>query len=987
MRKTPRTRAQTDDGAYTMLLPVGAPSPPPEPDAGRLARGRVQKGRIAKSDGLSRSDGFQSKKGDFTGSPIFEVKSAVPLDDDLAMVSTKSQGAAARVLLALPPEGAELPVIADPPMTADPPLMFHSEEEQKSTKSSMSKRLTSLKASLRSLPLFPHKPEKAKSDEESLPPKRQGRLHAGPTSPKNIRSEDPKPAQGMALAIDQQSLSASKDGWGSPSSPKPGRVPSRDLPSPPSTSRFRTPSKEAPSPSSSGRMQPPPPSPPSSPSPPSPTRVVKETGAPASPARAVKDMGSTMGSPMGSPMGPTMGPTLSHPSSPSKARAQSKEERKPVPPSTPSKAPNGSVKDGAPSPVRRLSQLCVRGWTQGKKDDVAEILRKDEDWEQQERVMQYQDDLKTALELQARGQAIELKPMTAAEEKEQLELERQIQENGLAGKDALAFLLSAKLGSLDDAFQYMDTANRGDSFAFVSWHTGLLVLRIDPNKIAGMSVKQSFQRISQGKSEISKAAWEEYFADWDDSAFTGKRRRRQALKPKLPQVPKVEKPPEPPPPEKPPTPEKKPEVNKLKKATMKLALLSRLQKEEEEEDEETIRGQAMEELSSLHPDQSVKLSNLSRKKRAIHLQVARELNLWSSQGSSLLVMREGPISQKLRQDVLELPLCSGIRLRAKKAGPGLVLLGRTLAEAENLRISKAIGPCPNATQELVLPKFSLAARSLVDVDEEDGYDVDIFNDRGSAPEVEEVLRSQLADLPLKAMYEFPAAVGQDFRDCAVRVCKEYGYDIIGVSGFQERVVVGNLKESVRHLHAELAEGVQPGFVQFSNDISRLEKEVIRREARLKGYIVVEDEAGLRVSRMSEAPTTTKEEGPLKELCKLSAEVFAQYATGRAGVHIYMRRGDLAMMLRDVPPDRAEVLAKPLYEAFDDTLHLQIELTKASNGLSKQFFKVFLDKAMQQAGWYPSPEVLEALHKREEEGGDEDEYDAASDEADDVASDS
>lgn len=147
-------------------------------------------------------------------------------------------------------------------------------------------------------------------------------------------------------------------------------------------------------------------------------------------------------------------------------------------------------------------------------------------------------------------------------------------------------------------------------------------------------------------------------------------------------------------------------------------------------------------------------------------------------------------------------------------------------------------------------------------------------------------------------------------------------------------MVGNLKESVRHLHAELAEGVQPGFVQFSNDISRLEKEVIRREARLKGYIVVEDEAGLRVSRMSEAPTTTKEEGPLKELCKLSAEVFAQYATGRAGVHIYMRRGDLAMMLRDVPPDRAEVLAKPLYEAFDDTLHLQIELTKASNGLSK-----------------------------------------------------
>eukprot|EP00438_Fugacium_kawagutii_P020925 Skav211816 [mRNA] locus=scaffold305:535768:538803:- [translate_table: standard] len=122
---------------------------------------------------------------------------------------------------------------------------------------------------------------------------------------------------------------------------------------------------------------------------------------------------------------------------------------------------------------------------------------------------------------------------------------------------------------------------------------------------------------------------------------------------------------------------------------------------------------------------------------------------------------------------------------------------------------------------------------------------------------------------------------------------------------------------------------------------------------------------------------SKEDGPMKELCKLSAEVFGKYATGRAGAQIYMRRGDLIEMLKDAPAERAEVLAKPLYQAFDDTLHLQVELTKASNGLTKQFFKVFLDKAMQQAGWYPSPEVLEALHRREEEG---DEFD------DDIVSD-
>ena len=48
-----------------------------------------------------------------------------------------------------------------------------------------------------------------------------------------------------------------------------------------------------------------------------------------------------------------------------------------------------------------------------------------------------------------------------------------------AAEEALAFVLSAKLGSLEDAFQYMDTVSSGNSFALVSWHTGLLVLRID----------------------------------------------------------------------------------------------------------------------------------------------------------------------------------------------------------------------------------------------------------------------------------------------------------------------------------------------------------------------------------------------------------------------------------------------------------------------------------------------------------------------------
>lgn len=915
MKKGPRTGSAEEVDPFSVLLPAAER----EPDSpGRLARGRVPKAKTVRSD-RSVSDGFESKKESNT-MPGFEIRAVVPADEEPFMSPVRSYGPpSSRVLLA--GEGPAEPEL--PNIMADPP-MYYSEELEDDTskkrwaKSSMSKRLSaSLKRSLQNLPLFP---KKKVADEE--PPRRQGKLHAGPMSPKSLKPpEELKHGHGMHLVMERgESKSHSPSTYSRairPPSKEAPTVPPRTSPSKESSPTRFIPSKDA------SAMQ-------LSIAPPSPTRTVRE--------------------------------------------------RKPTTPMSPSK-PSAANKEEAPA--RRLSQLCVRGWTSGKKDDVADFIRKEEDFEQAERYAQYQNEFNMAMELHARGQAIELKPMTTTEEKEQMELERQLQESGLEGRDALAFMLSAKLGSLDDAFQYMDNASRGDSFAFVSWHTGLLVLRIDPEKIAGMSVKQSFQSISCGKAEITKVAWEDYFENWDDSAFNGRRRRRVALKPKLPQV-RVEKPPEPPPPpEKPPTPEpeRKPrvEVNKFKKATAKLALLSRLKPEEEEEDEEAIRAQANEELSNLHPDQSVKLLNLSRKKRAIHLQVARELNLWSStQGSSLLVMREGPISQKLRQDVAELPLCTGIRLRALKAGPGLVLLGRTVAETENLRISKATGTCPNSCQELVLPKFSLAARSL-DADEEDGYDVDIFNDQGSDPEIEEILKAQLADLPLQAMFEYPSAVGKDFRQCTVRVCQEFGFEVLGVSGFQERVVVGNLKESVEMLHSELAVdetgGELPGpsksaFVQFGNDISRLEKEVIRREARKKGYLVVEDETGLKVSRMSEAPEATKEEGPIKELCKLSAEVFSQYATGRAGVQIYFRRGDLIMMLRDAPSDRAESLAKPLYQAFDDTLHLQIELTKASNGLSKQFFKVFLDKAMQQAGWYPSTEVLEALHKREENGGEE-----------------
>lgn len=153
----------------------------------------------------------------------------------------------------------------------------------------------------------------------------------------------------------------------------------------------------------------------------------------------------------------------------------------------------------------------------------------------------------------------------------------------------------------------------------------------------------------------------------------------------------------------------------------------------------------------------------------------------------------------------------------------------------------------------------------MDVEGCDGYDVDVFNDKGEAEELEEVLRQQLEDLGIKETFEYPSA-GKAFRDAAKRVCKAFGFEASGLTGYQdvsresserflqERIVVGNLSEFTAKLHEENAVQQCLGFVSKAfrrrfSDLTRLEKEVIQREARLKGYMVIEDDTGLKVAKL------------------------------------------------------------------------------------------------------------------------------------------
>ncbi|CAE7585364.1 unnamed protein product [Symbiodinium sp. CCMP2456] len=528
--------------------------------------------------------------------------------------------------------------------------------------------------------------------------------------------------------------------------------------------------------------------------------------------------------------------------------------------------------------ARRLSSLYVRGWTQRKdeSDSTAEGGANEEEEEQEsplERLLQLQKELQEALSLHARGFAIELKAMSIEEEKEMLELEGLIEEHGLTGKAALAYILCAKLGSLDAAFNYLD-GNSSEAFAAVSWHTGLMILRVDLPKIAGLGKQQMFSSITKGGTTVSREAWHEYFAGVEDSLPalpSHMRQKRTAQKPRVPEAPPPLPPPPPPKPKEPkPEPEPKSEEKKestgvgwkkLRMATKKLKTLSSFntmheeqqqqQQQDPQEEDEAFKERVTMQLQGLCPDESVKLMNLSRKQRAVCMQVAKDSGLWSStQGSSLLVLREGPFTEEMRKEIANLPLASGLRLLVSKIGPGLVLLGRMLTDMNGMRMSKACGKCPSCCEELSLPAESPASRSLMDHVEEDGYDVDIFNDQGSDMEIKSAIEAQLAGLEVDAMFDYPAGAGQVFRSCVGKVCDNYGYEVSGMHGSQERVVVGNLATAMVKLHTDLSD-LSSGTVEFGREISRLQKEAIRREARLNGYSVVEDETGcLKVSRMS-----------------------------------------------------------------------------------------------------------------------------------------
>lgn len=95
----------------------------------------------------------------------------------------------------------------------------------------------------------------------------------------------------------------------------------------------------------------------------------------------------------------------------------------------------------------------------------------------------------------------------------QEELCEDVSQLDLAGIQALAYAFIAKFGSLKKAFKYFDTNKQG-RFGQVVWDNGLVLLRIDVERLSGFRPAQIFHMMDQEPQggSVSKKKWNRFFS-------------------------------------------------------------------------------------------------------------------------------------------------------------------------------------------------------------------------------------------------------------------------------------------------------------------------------------------------------------------------------------------------------------------------------------------------------------------------------------------
>ncbi|CAE7220930.1 tmcA, partial [Symbiodinium pilosum] len=104
---------------------------------------------------------------------------------------------------------------------------------------------------------------------------------------------------------------------------------------------------------------------------------------------------------------------------------------------------------------------------------------------------------------------------------EQEELCQELKTLDLSGLEALAYVLMAKLGSLARAFAWFDTHRKG-KFSTVVWDTGMVLLKIDLEKLTGFKPSQVFSMMDGNPSNgfVSRKEWNRFFGALEEGSLT-----------------------------------------------------------------------------------------------------------------------------------------------------------------------------------------------------------------------------------------------------------------------------------------------------------------------------------------------------------------------------------------------------------------------------------------------------------------------------------
>ncbi|CAE8604296.1 unnamed protein product [Polarella glacialis] len=384
------------------------------------------------------------------------------------------------------------------------------------------------------------------------------------------------------------------------------------------------------------------------------------------------------------------------------------------------------------------------------------------------------------------------------------------------------------------------------------------------------------------------------------------------------------------------------------------SMASSMPAEDPQEDLEIFQATIRLEMEGMSPDGHLSLEGISRAKRAVVIKVAQELGIWIGiSGQALLVVREGDGARQVRETLDSVTVGACLRVPLP-ADPGMQLFAKALAESKGLlAVSEPDANCSEAAEGGPPPVASFL----------------LVNCTGSEEDLMDGLRRELQGLAPGEIKRFPASASAAFRSAASKVAQSLGFEVALPMIKSGCLEIGNMLEFAMQVKQELEALAEGDEHNYGSALEPLHKIIIQRKSLESELQILDIDNDVVVRRQNlgpTGPTQAELNQQLDQQRKVKEGFFRNYASGGSGAEVFLRRRDLHPMVNGTfsqAPDGQVAegdLLRSIEQVFDDTLQLQIDMTHAGQGLSKQYFQVFLGKAATEAGWRPSPEAMEVL---------------------------